>query len=287
MALCARRRRRCLTTFADLTDGAAACEGGRVALGISYDGHRYRGWQSQPDGATVQDTLESALAKFADAPVRSLCAGRTDAGVHAFNQVVHFDAPVSRDPFSWVRGTNRYLPKDIGVQWCKPVAASFHARRAALGRRYRYLILESPVRPVLESGRCGWTFRGLDGEAMRAGAQSLLGEHDFSAFRSSECQADSPVKTLRHLDIARHGAYWRFDFDASAFLHHMVRNVMGCLVMIGTGARPPGWMAEVLAGRSRALAAPTFPPDGLYFVGPYYDEVHGIPQHVPALDWHP
>jgi tRNA pseudouridine38-40 synthase len=256
-------------------------------LGISYDGCRYHGWQSQPDGSTIQDTLESALAKFADAPVKSICAGRTDAGVHAFNQVVHFDAPVSRDAFSWMRGTNRYLPKDVGVQWCRPVVASFHARNAARGRRYRYLVLESPVRPVLESGRCGWTFRRLDGEAMQRGARSLLGEHDFSAFRSSECQAHSPVKTLRRLDIARHGAYWRFDFDASAFLHHMVRNMMGCLVMIGTGARAPGWMAEVLAGRSRALAAPTFPPDGLYFVGPYYDEGYGIPQHVPALDWHP
>jgi tRNA pseudouridine38-40 synthase len=259
----------------------------RLALGIGYRGQAYRGWQSQPGGQTVQDRLEDALGRFADMPIRTLCAGRTDAGVHALNQVVHLDTPLERAPFSWVRGTNTYLPSDIAVQWCIPVADAFHARASARGRRYRYLVLESPVRPALESGAVGWVFRPLDAEAMRTAARMLIGEHDFSAFRSSECQALSPVKTLRGIGIERRGAYWRFDFDASAFLHHMVRNIMGCLVAVGTGAQPAGWMAEVLLSRDRNAAAPTFAPDGLYFVGPYYDPQHGIPEHTPAMDWLP
>lgn len=259
----------------------------RIALGVAYRGERYHGWQSQPDGRTVQDTLERALSQFAAAPVSTVCAGRTDSGVHALNQVVHFDAPVQREPFSWIRGTNRYLPADVAVQWCQAAPAGFHARNSARGRRYRYLLLESAVRPALEQGGCGWTFRPLDGEAMRAAAAHLIGEHDFSSFRSSECQSSTPVKTLRTIGIARHGAYWRFDFDGNAFLHHMVRNIMGCLVAVGTGARPPGWMAEVLTARDRDAAAPTFAPDGLYFAGPYYDPALGLPEHTPAMDWLP
>jgi tRNA pseudouridine38-40 synthase len=259
----------------------------RLALGVAYDGRRFHGWQSQPDGQTVQDHLESALAQFADRPVATVCAGRTDTGVHALQQVVHLDPPVQRDLFSWVRGTNRFLPPDIAVQWCCEVSADFHARNSARGRRYRYLLLESAVRPALEAGRCGWVFRPLDGQAMQRAAAHLLGEHDFSAFRAAACQALSPVKTLRQLDISRHGAYWRFDFEASAFLHHMVRNIMGCLVAVGTGSHPPEWMAEVLASRSRQAAAPTFAPDGLYFVGPRYDAAHGLPDRTPAMDWHP
>jgi tRNA pseudouridine38-40 synthase len=259
----------------------------RLALGVSYRGQTYHGWQSQPDGHTVQDKLELALTSFADRPVSTVCAGRTDAGVHALNQVVHLDTPVEREPFSWVRGTNRFLPPDIAVQWCMPVADDFHARNGARGRRYAYLLLESPVRPAIESGMAGWSFRPLDAQAMRDGAAVLIGEHDFSAFRSSECQAASPVKTLREIAIARHGAYWRIDFEASAFLHHMVRNIMGCLLAVGSGSRAPGWLAEVLRARDRAQAAPTFPPDGLYFVGPYYDARHAIPSHTPAMDWLP
>lgn len=259
----------------------------RLALGLSYRGQAYHGWQSQPDGRTVQDRLEQALSQFADRPVATVCAGRTDTGVHALNQVVHLDTPVEREPFSWVRGTNRYLPPDIAVQWCLPVADDFHARNAARGRRYAYLLLESPVRPAIEAGAAGWTFRPLQAEPMREAAAALLGEHDFTSFRSSECQAASPVKTLRGIAISRRGAYWRFDFDASAFLHHMVRNIMGCLVAVGSGNRPPGWMAEVLAARDRDAAAPTFSPDGLYFVGPYYDERHAIPSRTPAMDWLP
>lgn len=259
----------------------------RLALGVAYDGRRWQGWQSQPDGRTVQDRLEQALAAFATVPVRTVCAGRTDAGVHALNQVVHFDAPVRRDTFSWVRGVNRYLDTEIAVQWCREMPADFHARNSARGRRYRYLLLESPVRPALEAGRCGWSFRPLDGAAMQQAAQHLLGEHDFSAFRAAQCQAASPVKTLRAITVTRHGAYWRFDFDASAFLHHMVRNIMGCLVAVGTGARAPQWMAEVLASRSREAAAPTHAAAGLYFVGPYYDPVLGVPERTPAMDWMP
>ncbi len=259
----------------------------RLALGLSYRGSAYRGWQSQPGGDTVQDRVEAALARFAAVPIRTVCAGRTDAGVHALNQVLHFDAPVQRDDFSWVRGSNRYLDKDIAIQWCRPVAPDFDARRSALGRRYRYLLLQSAVRPGLEQGLAGWSFRPLDGDAMRTAAALLIGEHDFSSFRAAECQARSPVKTMRAITIRQHGAYWRFDFDASAFLHHMVRNLMGCLLTVGEGRRPPGWMAEVLAARSRDAAAPTFAADGLYFAGPYYDPRHRIPEHTPAMDWLP
>ncbi len=259
----------------------------RLALGVSYRGTAYHGWQSQPDGKTVQDRLERALSKFAAAPVGTLCAGRTDAGVHGLNQVVHLDAPVDRDPFSWVRGTNRYLDADIALQWCQSVPPGFHARNSARGRRYRYLLRESPVRPALETGLVGWTFRPLDGDAMRAAAAHLIGEHDFTSFRAAACQALSPVKTLRSIQIRQRGAVWAFDFDASAFLHHMVRNLMGCLLVVGSRREPPGWMAEVLAACSRDAAAPTFAPDGLYFVGPYYDAVLGLPEHTAAMDWLP
>jgi tRNA pseudouridine38-40 synthase len=268
----------------------AAC---RVALGVSYVGSAYKGWQSQPGGGTVQDALEAALAKFCVGPVKVMCAGRTDAGVHGINQVVHLDTELSRDPFSWVRGTNTYLPKDIAVQWAAEVPRSFHARNSALGRRYAYVLLEAAVRPALESGRAGWVFRPLDGEAMRAAAQHLIGEHDFSSFRSSLCQSPTPVKLLREVRIHRCGpphapsAYWRFDFEGKAFLHHMIRNIMGCLLMVGTGVQQPDWVKTVLDARDRKVAAPTFSPDGLYFLGPRYDPAWGLPEQVPGLDWLP
>lgn len=283
----------------------------RIALGLSYAGQAYHGWQSQPDGLTVQDQLESALQAFACEPIHTLCAGRTDAGVHGLMQVVHFDTTLERDPFSWVRGTNRFLPADIAVQWAHPVPDAFHSRASARSRRYAYILLESPVRPSVEAGRVGWVFRPLDLEALRAGAQHLLGEHDFSAFRASSCQALSPVKQLMRLDIERRAtkpwvgtapvdpaaqaarsgpdqtAYWRFDFEANAFLHHMIRNLMGSLIQVGQGLRPPEWIAEVLASRSRDMAAPTFAADGLYFLGPRYDADWGLPDHTPAYDWLP
>lgn len=259
----------------------------RIALGVAYRGTRYHGWQSQPDGQTVQDELEKALSAFAATPVKTVCAGRTDSGVHGLNQVVHLDAPVHREVSSWVRGSNRFLPGDIAVQWCRPVAGDFHARNSARGRQYRFLVLESPVRPALEQGVCGWVFRPLDPARMQQAASYLIGEHDFTSFRAADCQAASPVKQMRRIDISRHGAYWRFDFDASAFVQHMVRNIMGCLVAVGAGRQPPGWMSEVLAARDRDVAAPTFPPDGLYFLGPYYDARHEIPNHTAAMDWLP
>ena len=263
----------------------------RLALGLSYRGSAYLGWQSQPGGNTVQDQLEQALAAFAAVPVATVCAGRTDRGVHALNQVVHIDAPVQREPFSWVRGTNRFLPPDIAVQWCQPVPDQFHARNSARGRRYRYLLRESAVRPALDAGLVGWSFRPLDAAAMREAAAVLVGTHDFSAFRSSECQSPTPVKTLHRIDIHFSGTplagYWAFDFDANAFLHHMVRNLMGCLVAVGSGRRPPAWMAEVLASRDRDAAAPTFSPDGLSFLGPYYDPGQHIPDGAAAAPWLP
>jgi tRNA pseudouridine38-40 synthase len=260
----------------------------RVVLGVSYRGQRYNGWQSQPDGNTVQDKLEKALARFADVEqLRTVCAGRTDAGVHALNQVVHLDTAIERCDSSWVRGTNRFLPPDIAVQWCTFTDESFHARFGAIGRRYVYVLLESWVRPAVEAGSVGWSFRPLDGDAMREASQVLTGEHDFSAFRSAECQAPTPIKTIRSIDITRRGAYWRFEFDANAFLHHMVRNLIGSLLAVGTGKRDTAWLAEVLASKNRARAAPTFPADGLYFAGPYYDPNHAIPSRTSAMDWLP
>jgi tRNA pseudouridine38-40 synthase len=259
----------------------------RLALGLAYRGQAYRGWQSQSGGGTVQDAVERALSTFAGESVATVCAGRTDAGVHALGQVVHLDTRLVREPFSWVRGTNRYLPGDIAVQWCCPVGAAFHARNSARGRRYRFVILESPVRPSIEQGLVGWVFRPLNSDAMRAAAQLLVGEHDFSAFRAAACQSPSRVKTIRAIEISRRGAYWRFDFDANAFLYHMVRNIVGCLVAVGAGQHAPGWVGEVLRSRSRAAAAPTFPAAGLYFVGPYYDAAWGLPAVNAAVDWLP
>jgi tRNA pseudouridine38-40 synthase len=259
----------------------------RLALGVAYRGQGFHGWQSQPDGRTVQDALEKALTAFAAEPVGTVCAGRTDSGVHGLNQVVHLDTALQRDVFSWVRGTNRYLPSDVAIQWCQPVAAGFHARNSALGRRYRFVVLESPVRPALEAGLVGWVYRPLDGDAMRAAALHLIGQHDFSSFRAAGCQSPTPIKTLRGIEIGRRGAYWRFDFDGNAFLQHMVRNIVGCLIAVGKGIHPAPWLAQVLAARDRDAAAPTFPPAGLYFVGPYYDGRWAIPTATAAMDWVP
>jgi tRNA pseudouridine38-40 synthase len=275
----------------------------RIALGVAYGGQHYQGWQSQAGGNTVQDRLEAALARFATEPVRTLCAGRTDAGVHGLMQVVHFDTGLRRPDSAWVRGTNTFLPSDIAVQWARTVPDDFHARGAAIARRYAYVLLESPVRPSLEAGRVGWVFRPLDGDAMRAAAVHLLGEHDFSSFRAAGCQAKSPVKTLERIAVlrrpAQHGGttgagtreadtgYWRFEFEGNAFLHHMIRNIMGCLVIIGRGEQAPDWLRTVRDARSRAAAAPTFSPDGLYFLGPRYDARWGLPERTAAYDWLP
>jgi tRNA pseudouridine38-40 synthase len=259
----------------------------RLALGISYNGQAYEGWQSQPSGRTVQDRLEYALTQFAAQPVTTVCAGRTDAGVHGLMQVVHFDTDLERENFSWVRGTNRFLPRDIAVQWAQPVPDAFHSRACATARRYAYVVLESPVRPSVDAGRVGWVFRPLDEAAMQEAASLLIGQHNFTSFRASSCQAKSPVKTISRLEIGRRGAYWRFDFQADAFLHHMIRNIMGCLLQVGQGHQQPQWMGQVLAARDRDAAAPTFSPDGLYFLGPVYGPEWNLPSRTAAYDWLP
>lgn len=256
----------------------------RLALGISYNGQFYDGWQSQLSGRTVQDHLETALRKFTTQKVSTVCAGRTDAGVHGLMQVVHFDTTLQRESSSWVRGTNAFLPRDIAVQWAHAVPDEFHSRASATSRRYAYILLESPIRPSVDTGRVGWAFRPLDMDAMQQAARHLVGEHDFTSFRAAACQALSAVKTLQRVDISRRGAYWRFEFEANAFLHHMIRNIMGCLVAIGQGKHPPPWMGEVLAAHSRDAAAPTFAPDGLYFLGPRYDARWGLPDRTVAYD---
>jgi tRNA pseudouridine38-40 synthase len=256
----------------------------RLALGISYNGQAYQGWQSQLSGQTIQDQLELALSKFSAHKVSTLCAGRTDAGVHGLMQVVHFDTRLDRTSSSWVRGTNSFLPRDIAVQWAQPVPDEFHCRASAQSRRYAYVLLESPVRPSIDHGRVGWAFTPLDLGAMQQAARHLLGEHDFTSFRASACQALSPVKVLQSIDITRRGAYWRFDFEANAFLHHMIRNIMGCLLLVGQGKQQPQWLLEVLRRRDRDAAAPTFSPDGLYFLGPRYAAHWGLPERTAAFD---
>ena len=263
----------------------------RIALGVSYNGGAYEGWQSQLSGLTVQDKLEAALGKFTQGKVSTLCAGRTDSGVHGLMQVVHFDTVAERETNSWVRGTNAYLPKDIAVQWAQIMPRGFHCRASATARRYAYVVLESAVRPSVEAGRVGWVYRALDANAMQQAARYLLGEHDFSSFRAAACQALSPVKTMQRIDISHRGEpmqrYWRFEFEANAFLHHMIRNIMGCLQMIGDGRQPPEWILDVLTKRDRDAAAPTFSPDGLYFLGPVYPDSWGLPKQTAAFDWLP
>jgi tRNA pseudouridine38-40 synthase len=250
----------------------------RVALGVEYDGSAYNGWQCQPDVPTVQNTLQDALGGIAGEAIAITAAGRTDTGVHALEQVVHFDTNVERPLSAWVRGTNALLPDSIAVLWAHVVPDEFHARFSARARSYRYLLLNRPVRSAVQHGKAGWFHAPLELDAMREAAQFLLGEHDFSAFRASECQANSPVRTLTQLDIRRHGETIIFDLAANAFLHHMVRNIVGSLVYVGKGKHPPLWLQEVLESRSRAHAAPTFAPDGLYLRHISYDEQWGLPQ---------
>lgn len=248
----------------------------RIALGIEYDGRAFCGWQSQPNGLAVQDALEAAIAQMAGVPVRVHAAGRTDAGVHAARQIVHFDTEAKRPLTAWVRGVNSFLPPSVAVLWAQAVDEAFHARFSATARHYRYLLLNHPVRSALLAGRVGWHHAPLDLASMQAASCHLLGEHDFSSFRAAECQAASPVKTLTRLDIQREGDLLYVDASASGFLHHMVRNLMGALIHIGKGAESPEWMAHLLAARDRTIAPPTFMPDGLYFAGVSYPAAFGI-----------
>lgn len=267
----------------------------RLALGISYNGAGYNGWQSQSDGNTIQDQLERALHRFTTTPIRTICSGRTDSNVHAVMQVVHLDTSIDRTLPSWVRGTNSFLPSTIAVQWARHVSDDFHARGCALNRKYCYLLLQSPVRPSLETGRVGWVHTPLDLSVMKTAAQYLIGTHDFSSFRAAACQALTPVKTLTNIKITQRQptgerpgdapCYWQFEFEGNAFLHHMIRNMMGCLITIGRGDQPASWMHEVLLARSRKIAAPTFSPYGLYFLGPEYAPCWQLPPRAPAYDW--
>jgi tRNA pseudouridine38-40 synthase len=259
----------------------------RIALGVQYDGTPWRGWQTQPGGGTVQDALEGALRKFSLTDIATTCAGRTDAGVHALEQVVHFDTSLDRDLFSWVRGVNTFLPRTVAVRWAKDVGTAgsdgFHARFSATARTYQYLIYNHPVRSPLLAGKAGWVFRPLELQAMRAAAAYLLGTHDFSAFRAAECQSKSPVKTMAEIDIQRQGDMFIVRLRANAFLHHMVRNIVGSLIVVGNGNQPPEWVKQILEGRDRSRAAPTFMPDGLYLARIDYDAKWQLPQQASQL----
>lgn len=249
----------------------------RWALGLEYDGSAFCGWQTQPGGCGVQDVLEAALAAIHGGPVQTIVAGRTDAGVHAIGQVVHFDACHSRPRSAWVRGVNTHLPPGISVLWATPVPGGFDARRSALERCYRYLLLNRDVRPALLAGKVGWLHGELDLAAMAEGARYLLGTHDFSAFRAAECQAVSPVRELRRAGVIRQGAFVVFEFRANAFLHHQVRNMVGALVWVGLKRRPPAWVGELLASRDRTRGAATFAADGLYLAEVKYARDWGLP----------
>lgn len=255
----------------------------RIALGLEYDGSGFSGFERQPARRTVQGEVEEALTRIAASPIRVICAGRTDAGVHASAQVVHFDTSAPRPRHAWVRGTNTYLPKDVAVQWARIVDDDFHARFLALRRRYRYIIVNRSTRPALLAGRAAWEFRPIDARLMRIGARHLVGEHDFSSFRAAGCQASNPVRRVHRIDVRRIGERIAIDVEANAFLQHMVRNIAGTLLAIGTGKRAPGWTASVLAARDRTAAGVTAPPGGLYLVGVDYPEGVGIPA-VPLSD---
>jgi tRNA pseudouridine38-40 synthase len=254
----------------------------RIALGIEYDGSHYHGWQTQQPGVvTVQETLEAALSRVANHPVQVSCAGRTDSGVHAFGQVVHFDTEAQRGAHNWLLGVNTNLPFDINVSWVKPVADDFHARFSATGRRYRYLILNRLTRSALLHGRATWVHRPLDHEAMHRAGQVLLGAHDFSSYRAIGCQAKHPVRTLEQLTVTRRGDLVELAVSANAFLHHMVRNIAGVLLAVGRGDQPEDYPRRVLEAKDRTQGGVTAPPDGLYFAGVRYPDEYGIPEPPP------
>ena len=257
----------------------------RIALGISYDGRPWQGWQTQPHGQTVQDTLEQAICNFLTIPVQTVCAGRTDTGVHGLGQVVHLDCEIQRSEQSWVRGLNALMPASVSVQWAQVVSEDFHARFSATERTYTYVILNTPVRQPLWAGRAGWVFQPLDFVTMRQAAQYLLGEHDFSSFRSSQCQAKSPVRTMYALNLEQKGNLICVTLRANAFLHHMVRNILGALIQIGQGREPVSYMEHLISVCDRTQGAPTFAPDGLYltsvkYPGCLFPEVSKIHLHM-------
>lgn len=250
----------------------------RIAIGLEYNGMGFCGWQSQTAGCGVQDVLGAAISTVAGESIQVHAAGRTDTGVHAAFQVAHFDSTAIRPISAWVRGVNSHLPKGVAVLWAREVDGDFHARFAAIERGYRYVLLNHPVRPGLNNGLTGWYFRPLDEVAMNQAASYLLGEHDFSAFRAAECQAKSAIKILHRAHVVRRGDFLFCDFRANAFLHHMIRNIMGGLIQVGSGLRPPEWLAEMLQARDRTRAAPTFDAAGLYLCYIRYPSHFGLPE---------
>lgn len=255
----------------------------RIAAGIEYNGAAFHGWQSQTHDRNVQDCLEQALARVADHGLRVHCAGRTDTGVHALQQVVHFDTEAEREDHAWVLGSNVHLPGDVRVLWARRVEPEFHARFSATGREYRYFILNRAAAPAVHRRQVSWECRALDTERMAAAAQDLLGEHDFTSYRAVACQAKSPVREVRELTVARRGDLVMLTVRANAFLHHMVRNIAGVLMAIGRGDEDVDWAGRVLAARDRTLGGVTAPPDGLYLAGVDYPERFGLPRRRPGL----
>ena len=252
---------------------------GRVAIAFEYDGRRFHGWQFQKSGVrSVQAELEKAVAKVADHPVDLVCAGRTDAGVHASFQIAHFDTPSVRNLRSWVMGMNTALPDDIAVHWAGNGVDDFHARFSAVYRRYRYIIYNHAVRPGIQRGQVSWNFRPLDEHRMHQAAQALIGEHDFTSFRAAGCQSRTPVRYMERIAVTRSGNYVVIDVQANAFLHHMVRNIAGALMDVGTGKESVDWVGDVLEARDRKLAGVTAPPHGLYLVDVGYPDGYGIPK---------
>ena len=252
----------------------------RIALGIEYDGTDFLGWQRLTHGNTVQGAVESALSFVAAHPVEVTCAGRTDAGVHARCQVVHFDSDSERSARAWTLGANSRLPSSVAVLWAQAVADDFHARYSARARRYRYRIVNRPVRAALEARQAAWERVPLDIDVLRAAVPALIGEHDFTAFRTVACQAKSASRSVREIAIARAGEDVTIEIEANAFLHHMVRNIVGSLLPIGRGEKQPEWLAELLTGRDRANAGPTAPAAGLTFLGPRYPASWNLPAEV-------
>ncbi|TAG79830.1 MAG: tRNA pseudouridine(38-40) synthase TruA [Betaproteobacteria bacterium] len=252
----------------------------RWALGLDYFGAAYCGWQRQVGQPSVQAELERALTQIAQQPISVIAAGRTDTGVHASLQVVHFDVPrdLLREETAWIRGSNQFLPSDVSVRWAKRVDSSFHARFAATSRRYVYLLASQPQRPGLMHGRVGWTHWPQEISRVVTAMTSLVGTHDFTSFRAAECQAKSPIKTIHSATVCEQNGLLRFDFHADAFLHHMIRNIVGAMVYIGSGRQPAEWVDALLAAKDRTKAAPTFSAAGLYLAGIEYDAKFAIPE---------